>query len=65
MLKGAMCSRRVRSTVIAVYLVEYARPGHDVKLHPHFHCHWLLFVLICHEDGQSAFLHKVVFIYES
>jgi len=16
------------------------RPGHDVKLHPHFHCHW-------------------------
>jgi len=33
------------------------RPGHDVKLHPHFHCHWQLFVLMCHEAGQSAFLH--------
>jgi len=29
----------------------------DVKLHPHFHCHWQLFVLMCHEAGQSAFLH--------
>jgi len=30
---------------------------HDVKLHSHFHWHWLLFVLMCHEAGQSAFLH--------
>jgi len=35
----------------------YTRPGHDVKLHPHFHCHWQLFVLMCHEAGHSAFLH--------
>jgi len=38
------------------------RPGHDVKLHPHFHCHWQLFVLMCHEAGQSAFLHTQLYL---
>jgi len=37
------------------------RPGHDVKLHPHFQCHWQLFVLMCHEAGQSAFLHTQLY----
>jgi len=31
--------------------VDNRRPGHDVKLHPHFNCHWQLFVLMCHEAG--------------
>jgi len=31
-------------------------PGHEVKLLPHIHYHWQLFVLMCHEAGQSAFL---------
>jgi len=38
------------------------RPGHDVKLHSHFHCHWLLFVLMCHEASQSAFLHTQLYL---
>jgi len=23
-----------------VWKYSWDRPGHDVKLHPHFHCHW-------------------------
>jgi len=23
-----------------VFPISFLRPGHDVKLHPHFHCHW-------------------------
>jgi len=42
--------------------VQIMRPGHDVKLHPHFHCHWYLFVLMCHEAGQSAFLHTQLYL---
>jgi len=38
------------------------RPGHDIKLHPSFHCHWLRFVLMCHEAGQSAFLHTQLYL---
>jgi len=37
-------------------------PGHDVKLHPHFHCHWQFFVLMCHEAGQSVFLHTQLYL---
>jgi len=35
-----------------------SRPGHDVKLHPHFHCHWYLFILMC----QSAFLYTQLYL---
>jgi len=38
------------------------RPRHDVKLHPHYHCHWYLSVLMCHEAGQSAFLHTQLYL---
>jgi len=38
------------------------RPGHDVKLHPDFHCHWQLFLLMCHEAGQSAFRHTLLYL---
>jgi len=34
-----------------------------VKLHPHFHCLWQLSVLMCHEAGQSAFLHTQTNLY--
>jgi len=42
--------------------ITFLRPGHDVKLHPHFHCHWKLFVLMCDEAGQSAFLHTQLYL---
>jgi len=34
------------------------RLGHDVKLHPHPQ----LFVLMCHEAGQSAFLNTQLYL---
>jgi len=44
------------------FYIRLVRPGHDVKLHPHFHCHWYLFVLMCREAGQSAFLHTQLYL---
>jgi len=49
--------------MIVIGYYRYVRPGHDVKLHPHFHCHWQLFVLICHKAGQSAFLHTQLYLF--
>jgi len=43
-------------------LIVVLRPGHDVKLHPHFHCHLQLFVLMCHEADQSAFLLTLLYL---
>jgi len=44
------------------------RPGNDVKLHPHFHCHWLV-VAFCTDVSWgrpvSVSSYTVVFIYDS
>jgi len=40
-LPGVMCSfiRRSRISRAAAFWTRWRR-GHDVRLHPHFHCHW-------------------------
>jgi len=40
-------------------------PGHDVKLHPHFHCPWQLFVLMCHEAGHTVSVSSYTQLYLS
>jgi len=37
-------------------------PVHDFKLHPHLHCPWQLFVLMCHEASHSAVLHTQLYL---
>jgi len=56
------CKSAIRSlSTYPIHKMELLQSGHDVKLHPHFHCHWQLFVLMAGDDdetGQSAFLHS-------
>jgi len=44
-------------------LQQLFRPGQEVKLHLHFHCHWQLFVLMYYSAGQSAFfIHSCIYL---